>query len=414
MQYQAKLIRLSILLITLLASSNLFAIQKISNFIFLGDSLSDIGNIPLSTAAQTSHNKIPFNIYVPFSNPVALSVRSYTVPLQSDIVLHYPKLTNILLPAQVNIDGQQRIYRSINWSEYLLQDIQELHPNWMKAQLLVPWIQLHNPMVAIPRSIFSVDYAFGAALSEDDCRDNNYENPRKDCTAQSIYTAQNYYRTQGNNGEMPNIQIPGLLRQVKLLQQDVADKQVQVSASTIYIIWIGGNDIKKNYYQAQNWQQPQLMYDGAAHLAGGISHNVKQAIEMIAQTEGIRGKRFIVINMYELGLNPYTYGSWWLRNFGHLIGGWYNAQLKRVVKDLQQTGVQVELFDLHGLVNQFLLDKMYQVTLGHACQNQPNYSLVTGNANNCSGYLFWDNFHLTMPVQQLQAYTMLSLLEKFN
>lgn len=400
-----RLVTVIFLLATIVNSA--VADDHFSNIIILGDSLSDIGNVPESTQAHRSDGRLVYNLYVPFSNPVIFTSNRYSLVNHPQIKLLYPDFSHTLTLPQAQLDGSRRIYRSSNWSQYLLQDIQQLHPNWQVPTTLTSWVYLHTPGVTVPTQT-SMSYAFGSAMTEDYCCNIDYENPHNDCSATSIYAAQQHYRIVGNNGFMPDIQIPGLLRQVTLLQQDVNAKRIKVTPNTIYIIWIGGNDIKNAYQNLQDWHNLGHVFYGLKALFGGISSNVQHAVQQLVLADNIHARKIIVMNMYEIGLTPYAYNSPLLHTLAKLFTGIYNFSLRLALAPMtSQQHIQVQLFDTHQLINDLANQANFHTTLGTACQQLPNYNMAAAETTNCENYLFWDNFHLTTPVQQVIGYALL-------
>ena len=120
----------------------------------------------------------------------------------------------------------------------------------------------------------SVDYAWSGALTDLGCYHDDYK-PFAHCDAKSIYNTNLVYREEQTNAAKDNAEIPGLLKQVDLLNQDVKAGNVHVGPKTIDVIWAGANDLKNAFYQILSGGPAR--WKGAEKILYGAAFNVYAA-----------------------------------------------------------------------------------------------------------------------------------------
>ena len=419
-------------ILILLAPMMAFASSLPSNLIVFGDSLSDIGNFPQSQFVRIFpenqlNNPDPAkavdagHIYVPITNPVnRQGARSYQlyIPGQQSVQLNYPQLSSsqYTLPKNDAIDTlisannpitpqHQRDTRAIGWVEYLFENLYHGQGNYH----LLPSNML-STIIATPQT--SVVYAYSSALSEDNCRDSQYERPQ-DCSLQTVKDSAAAYRsiqTPQINHLESNLRVPGLVRQVKFFLADPQFKQL-ASAHTQYLFLIGGNDISYGYYHFLPHHELKYL----PYLFGKVTHdNVVKAVKLLL-AQGIQPQQIHLISLFNGAFTPQIYNQGKVRMLGTIVTNLYNISIHLFA--LRQ---HLDFIDQYGLVEKLSKYPSLKATLGQPCQ-AANASidglLASGqtpgmigafasgqSAEDCGNYLFWNQLHPTSLVEQQLAY----------
>ena len=222
-----------------------FATLHYSRLIVFGDSLSDIGNMPVSpNLIEPAFHTIALNIYVPISNPSTNgNPKNYTLVTsgkQYPFPAHAPQP---LPPLQVGNQIISRNADSLGWPQFFSS--RATSAQLLKSAEIWPWFwwkthKNNNPNI-------SIDYAWAGAVTDNLCRDFSYQNPNKNCDAESILAGQAAYRATGfrePNGKTINaVEVPGLGKQVQLFLVDSKQKPEIANPNTLYLVLIGGNDL---------------------------------------------------------------------------------------------------------------------------------------------------------------------------
>jgi phospholipase/lecithinase/hemolysin len=396
-----------------------------TSLIVFGDSQSDIGNMPESSNAGMDQpfyfQGIPYNLYVPFSNPVYGDQDN-----ASDQLFH--NLFNASdLPAQPMINHNIRAGRSVNWSQYLFVSLKAHHQ--LLSDKFIPWAMLYaHPDLGKTKNI-SVNYAFAGALSTAHCADEGYtEIPDTFCTPEAIFNTQNIYRDHPDDDNLCRaIAVPGTQKQIALFADDLANKRLNTDANTLYIVWSGANDLTKSFlallhggtikafYQTMTTAVPDL-------IAGPGNSTVTELYRLGA-------RNIVILNQQNLGLTPESnrltgfnktfaerYLNAYLLNFPVLR---YNFTLAHLVIALQQRypDLHIEVVDLQHIFNRASLipGTPFYKNLGLACQNKnaPTYqAILQGDLVICTDYLYWNRAHMTYQGNRMVAEGVLQALQK--
>jgi phospholipase/lecithinase/hemolysin len=280
------------------------AIFAYSNVIVFGDSLSDIGNMPESPALASTAFKgtVALNLYVPISNPIVngsgKNLGSYKVP-GTDTAYTYPAPTKVAQPP-LTVDGKQyqRDYKSLAWPQFFVHEAYLKHK--VATDTIEPWIYwLQHPA----NENVSLDYAFAGAVTDNLCRNFEYADPTASCTEQSILAGQQQYYNSGFNkklGDKENVtQIPGLLKQVSLFHQDRLRDNKIANNQTLYVIFIGGNDINLALLDLKKKKRMQAF----GRVLFGAEDRVKAAITQLVTQD--HAKNIVVMNLLDMEQSPY-------------------------------------------------------------------------------------------------------------
>jgi len=382
--------RLFFLILFLYATS---AFAHFSNMIVFGDSLSDGGNFPESSqvwwhpaAAKTLENTVP-QLYVPFANPVNTDSKSTTWPI----------LDNRYLAKQTNIENNsaERKFHSISWPQFFLG-----------SKIISPSHLLNSR--TIPAS-FSFNYAWGYATSRKHCVNPRYQSIA--CDAKSIYLARRNYEKNPSKENYLKLEIPGLFQQVQLFFQDYHAHKVSVDNNTVYVFWIGGNDliIASNALRKHGNPFPAFGFI-LGNTAKHVIQNVSQLIQGLPKNQ--RPQKIYIFDLFNPGLTPGYYhtplasiadffvqcSNFWLT---------WDARLFNLFSDTKM--VIVPTYQWYQASSQ---SAEFKSTLGKTCQlNSGNYeNPVSISKTNCNGFMFWNAVHPSTMMNAVIAKKFLKML----
>lgn len=271
-----------------------------SNVIVFGDSLSDIGNMPESPALTepAMNNTMALNLYVPIANPYMPYKKTYRVP-GSARSYTYPQTTDLPQPPML-VKGKlySRQFKSLTWPQFFV------HEAYLNKQLPIdgiqPWVVWYSKPA---NNSVSIDYAFSGAVTDNLCRNFEYQKPNPSCTQQSIYAGQASYRKDGFDRKLKNnvnsVQIPGVLRQVRMFHQDHLKYKNLGGRDTLYIIYIGGNDMNLSLLELS-----QKKFRAALdRVLFQTTENVSKAVNRLITQDGAH--HIVVMNLLDMGQSPY-------------------------------------------------------------------------------------------------------------
>jgi phospholipase/lecithinase/hemolysin len=403
---------------------NAWAMSSFSNVVTFGDSLSDIGNLPMSSEIyidpHKSHEDVSNlidTLYVAVSNPVNLSDEAYSVPITQIFHLaHNPydyhgfmqreKLGHFL-PAQPVLDSTPRTYHSMNWNEFFLADAYQ--DGLTTSQSLIPWS--YFPTNATTTTQDSLNYAWAAALSGNACYNKDWVTFPEPCDEAHIVASLQQFK---KIADINNVMIPGLLAQIHLFINDVEQRRVSASPQSIYTVWIGGNDLAKNFDLIQHGPSLAAKLAGLKALLFSISWNNYLALSLLAKDPNVQAKHIYLFETFDVTLTPRVYHwSKPLQLIGTFFVDIYNAELRLVVDMVRARYPQVSVHIVP--TRQWLKDMAsgtgpyqslnFKAHLGEACQlSSEDYLHPNASPKNCEGYLFWNDIHPAMPTEQLFGY----------
>jgi phospholipase/lecithinase/hemolysin len=394
--------------------------------IIFGDSLSDIGNMPMSPSLiEPNTGVIALNLFVPISNPVVPDGNLYQVPLTHHYV-SYPQPSPTLSPF-LNVDGNifPRNYKSLNWAQFFVHLAQQ-DGLITDQQNLVPWVWWKQ----YSNAVRSINFAFAGATSEDLCRDFQYQHPTSDCTSDTIFNAQIPYRLAGFSQEKSKahsitlVQVPGVEKQVSLFLDAVKQHPALASPNTLYIIFVGGNDLNLALYNLSKHHYGKAF--GA--LLHGTQNNVRQAIIRLHDQAGARN--IVIMNLFDMRLTPYLHTNLpridhlspkqanHLLTLAHLAVALYNHQLHRIVSNFnnqQNEGEPLHLtyFDTYQALDQMASSPPFNApqTLYHMClqtsyEKADDYTAQNTCISHGAYYLFWNGTHPSIYVGEYVGYAL--------
>ncbi|PIZ03874.1 MAG: hypothetical protein COY58_07225 [Gammaproteobacteria bacterium CG_4_10_14_0_8_um_filter_38_16] len=397
----------------LLCFSSSFA--QFSNMIVFGDSLSDNGNFPESsriwknpTAAKKINNTFA-QFYVPFSNPVDTSKKQFSVPIFKNRFFLWPTLNNLYLAKQVPIEPtfSARQFRSISWSHLFLS--MAFQDQLTRSSHVSPSDLIYARKIP---NYFSFNYAWGYATSSQDCV-NPFYVKIANCTATSIIRSKQQYLADPTNKNYRRIEIPGIAKQVALFIDDKNKNKVSVNQKTVYIFWIGGNDLivannaLKNHYDPL----PVLKFS-----FGITAWHTIQAIHTLLKSlpENQKPPVIYIFNLFNPALTPEFYQTT-MGKLGNLCVCVYNFWL-----DVESTifnlfsRTKTKVIPVYHWYQKSSKNDYFKKTMGKSCQlNNGDYeNAVVIPKNNCAGFMFWNAVHPAMPMNAIVAYQFLLKLKK--
>ena len=390
------------------------SINSISNIFIFGDSLSDIGNFPMTKYPYHRQTDIRNQSFlVPPSNPVNYKIGS-TYPLidQPNITLSYPNVLSAYtyLPKQPRL-GAHTYFRSIGWPQYLINDL------FNGKQIIIPSMLIDRIRRKPP--LFSVDYAWFSALTFFGCSGHGYTHPNQSCSYQQIRSHRNRYHDLLNKDidDQSLVLIPGVLKQVQLFEQDVSSHKVIANSHSEYIILIASNDLNLGFEKLKSLKWSSMKH-GFNIIHKIAASNTKQAISRLISGPS-HAKHITIINLMDLGLTPYAYRNFLLRWFAHIITLNYNRQLQKLVSSirLQHPAISIHIFSMFNLTKKLSQQAYFNATLGEQCNSSRAYlgansPKLNCHINNKHAYLYWDEYHLTSLYYQSFAYHLKQFLVK--
>jgi phospholipase/lecithinase/hemolysin len=432
------LTKIIIIFIGLIFCNNVFAF---SNLIIFGDSLSDVGNLP--AAANPICHYPPQQIddynadfYIPNSNPVNTSRGAYMAPIAS--IFHTDKsyykaffsfIEDNKKYYRAHEPQKSRIFFSSIWNQYFLADAYQ--DNLTKSYYLIPSTYLETYTV-IPSDQISVNYAWATALTGSSCFtiQHKQNSSFKLCTEDSILQAlQNYYKDSApREKKIANIQIPGMLKQIQEFITDVQNGKVVVNSNTVYVIWIGGNDLSYNFNIIKHQHFLQKI-SALWHIIYTTAKNNYKGMRILITHPDIRAQHIYLFNMMNASLTPRV--SRWPINeqrVGHTFIAIYNFALRISVNKINSIYFKkqkvVQIVPIYDWFN-----AMAEHTHCTTCENgnfaKLGFKIPTKNdriipacemsdsayyvspippAKNCRGYMFWNAAHPAMPTQQILGF----------
>ena len=412
-----------------------------SNMIVFGDSLSDVGNFPeisnvymppSTTKPVSPVDSVYTSLYIPVNNPVDLSASSRvgyypTSSFITDSKLPSQPLVTYKVPNGNGFYGRKGPHseRSFIWPQYFLADA--IDQSLTTTHDLIPWINVANGAQASAND--SVDYAWFGALSNDQCANDNQDDvlPAA-CTRKQIITTWQAYnnntlpdgaRVEGNDNLKEKVSIPGLLKQIDLFQTDLANKKVVVDTNTLYTIWIGGNDLRKDFAELKSGKTPLKAIYG---LLFGIAWNNYLAINKLIKSVG--AQNILLFDTYNPTYTPQIAQDWppGEQKLAVALMTYYCASLKAVVElvhilhpHILYPNLNIRLVPIYTWFHEMEEGKYtnlpklnLKLIPGKACEIQDPLSVSGPNyTNNCytnnSGYMFWNGIHPAMPAEQIIA-----------
>lgn len=405
------------------------AASSFSNVIFFGDSLSDMGNFPMAKYPylQTQLPPSLFNLYgmfyVPVSNPVNLA--GYKLSIVKLFQLNrrpyqWPSVSKQLSAMIPTIDGKARKNRSYSWTEFFVSDAYQ--DGVLQTQRIVPSMLLQQRGLKLPVN-YSVDYAFANATSNAGCNFRYDFASFGACSYDEIVEASQKYEKDPTLDKYNYILVPGLLEQINLFQADVHLHRVKVNNNTLYVIWIGGNDLLKDIqlFHSPLWQQKLV---GLRNIENELVLNNQRAIMTLINSPEINAKNIVIFGSFNpVSVVPSMHQMNWLeRSVISAVIKYYNTQLQKCIKRIAKANPEMHLqFEpaaiwFSQMANPkspyskvFAADK-----IGQACQLEDSaYNDAETPKQNCQGYLFWNAVHPSSSVEQILGYLVDKNVERF-
>lgn len=388
------------------------ASSSINNVIIFGDSLSDGGNLPevsqpfINPAAPKTVANTDPEFYVPITNPVDTASTTATPPgLGISTSYAWPNLDAAYLSPQAPINQQQRLFHSISWPQFFVSYAHQ--EQLLASHTIVPSYLLADHSY---NSNISVNYAWGYALSTPGCADENYQ-PVSNCTADSINQARAHFVANPTKANRSQLIIPGAPEQVSLFLQDVQQHKVAVNKSTMYVFWIGGNDL----IVANEQLQQGHLGDAFWYMLGGpADHTIAAIRHLVTQLKDQAPKKVYVFNLIDPGLTPEYYNTN-LAKLGNFIVSSYNFWLNVKVSAFNLLSpTKIHVVPVYDWYQQASQSDYFKANLGKACQIAGgDYTHAQSiPQHNCAGFMFWNGVHPASPIHMQTAYKLMQAVKK--
>lgn len=358
-----------------------------SNVLFLGDSLSDIGNFPQATNIyEPSYDDLAQHAFIPVTNPVS-TAQGKMLTIDGE-TFSYPIPDNpSYLQAMPPLEGHARHYRSINWSQFFNAEL------FQDQGSVIPSMQIAKGVDAYGKNK-SVNYAWWGTVTGEGCYDQNYHLIQTHCNVSEL-EAKRY------SSNIDNILIPGLLSQVTILQNDINQHHIYHDNDTLYVLFAGGNGLYQAQTNIETGSLKKIWY-GVKLLHGAGAHDISKAISQLRKAPSF-GKHFLVINLHNLSLTPRVVNDNTLGLFTSLFSNAYNKQLNNAISSLKKTNPDLDIqeFDNYHFFEKLSKSDFFKDSLGKQCDGHDSHSPYyqsEASPDNCMidknhGYLYWNNSH---------------------
>lgn len=370
------------------------SIYAFSNLIVFGDSLSDSGNFPETQfafhdlhAAKTLKNTNP-HFYVPFSNPVDRHVPSQWPPIQ----LRYLSEQAPIFP-----DTKQRSFYSFSWPQFFLTLAKQ--NRLTRSDIIVPSLLIHERL--IPAN-FSFNYAWGYAMSDAGCTNPHYDFIAS-CSPEEITQRRKQYLKTFSASDFNRLLIPNVDQQVQFFIQDVKSKRVLIDQNTLYVFYIGGNDLISGAKSLEHGNAipafSLILGNTADHVIAAISNLLHElpandrpkVIYVLDQFNGKIAPAYYkrpVSRLADVIVTPFNF---WLR---------WKAKLYNVFSKTKIVVVPVSKW--YEIAEK---SAYFKKTMGSACMvNGGDYANPNEiPTHNCAGFIFWNDVHPSSEMNALIA-----------
>jgi len=416
--------KLFLVVLLSIVMSNIFANPlAIDRIIIFGDSLSDTGNFP-EPHDYTQQADIPFNLYVPISNPVNHILYGTLIvnpAIKGSWIYPDQLFLTASSSAQGKIDGTDRSDYSINWPQYLIYHMRHQSSVSQPASLL-PWIKVFSKQ-AFPDKYTSIDYAFAGAMTIDGFSDTDQHIKSNDYSEQMVYNLQGQYRN-GSSDNYLTIPIPGIRKQIDFYLQDLQSGLVPQNSNTAYVIYIGGNDIDAALVNDLLHFKIKDFICTIKTMAANVQAGVDALIGQANAEHNI-----YIVTLFDLNNLPkvHSYEEKWpilapiIKSIVTSLVNHYNNSLISIFNQTKYQGkVTVIPLGLHlnDLANSSKFN--HSTEKGLKCDQAAGATISNPSINNCQYdgeqiYFAWNNSHLSTEVNQYTAYEIYgAMLEKKN
>lgn len=388
------------LLLTMLLSYCASSFAHFSNMIVFGDSLSDGGNFPESQKiwwnnkdGKTLLNAVP-QLYVPFSNPVD------TTTAPPVFVTAWPTIHNRFLPAQPVMENnpQPRKYRSLSWPQFFLMAENKAHLT--TSSIIAPSNLLHTRTIP---SVFSFNYAWGYAMATQHCVNPLYQ-PIAHCDAGSIYQARKNFEENQSSENYHKIEIPGIFKQIELFILDERANKVTVDQHTLYVFWIGANDLIVASKAARHFNP----FPALGFMLGLSSENILKSVSLLRHSlpKDKRPQTVYVFNLFNPEFTPAFFHHKVIGALGNFAVHCHNFWLKiNTMLFNLVSPTKVIIVPAYEWYNSNSQNPALKNHMGQACQidggNYENATVIP--KTNCAGFMFWNAVHPAVSMNAFEA-----------
>lgn len=374
------------------------SINSFGNLIVFGDSLSDGGNFPeskfprINMAQKNSLANNTAEFYVPISNPVDTSFG------HGSNKKYWPSQNSLYLSSQSPIfpEKAERKYRSISWPQFFLSIAKQ--NKLMRSDIIVPSILLNQRII---QSNFSYNYSWAYATSDLGCTNPLYQKTAH-CDMTHIDQAKTAYLKTFSQSDFQKIIVPGVNTQVKFFIHDMQHQEVIVNQRTIYVFYIGGNDliIAGNALEKKYNPLPLLQL-----MMGETTYHILDAIAALLKNipADQRPKVVYVFDQLNPKITPFYYKKS-ISKFAGLIIGSTNFWLKTLsgIRNVFSKN-KIQIVPVSAWYQKASQSDYFKNSVGKACViDGGNFDNPTHiPKNNCAGFIFWNAVHPTSEMNAL-------------
>jgi hypothetical protein len=329
------------------------------------------------------------------------------------------------------LNGFNRDSASANWTQYFLNMAYD--NKLIKSRDIAPWTWIYDKAKKKEESInnMSVNYSWCGAQSHDDCRHVVYfkkpwkipfDSKEKPLSADDVFNRQKNFRENPNQiGYLHDIAVPGALRQIKMFNEDCLSGKVKVDSKTLYIIWIGANDIGNVFNELTDGNLAFLPKRWRNFKNNKLSKELPElavtALKKLIESP-VKPKNIIVLSQYNIGMLPmlgsilekYKLNFKFLRHCISSIlskgAAKYNNYLKNKITEINnQADTDITFVDLLPVFNKLSKKgNIFYKNFGRSYISDNADHVKNGRGVDVSEYMFWDSQHLSSLGQQVIAY----------
>lgn len=176
----------------------------------------------------------------------------------------------------------------------------------------------------------------------------------------------------------------------------IASHPVFDPATTLFAMWIGGNDLLEFSRGESKYTTPDALIVGATAV-------VTQDMEKL-YAEGAR--KFLILNLPDIGMAPaFVNSSTQVKSAATLMSSMYNQMLWSRVDQFvsAHSDVTVIKFDIFSYINSQLASGVFPNTTGTYVKYDENGNRTSEYNEPASDYFFWDKIHPTTKAHGLLA-----------
>eukprot|EP01135_Chromosphaera_perkinsii_P012377 Nk52_evm11s2650 gene=Nk52_evmTU11s2650 len=286
------------------------------NLFILGDSLSDVGNLPIAPITNmVDHEGL-------FSHDPRTGKDFYPPHREFDKCANRVRRVHTMIP-----DPQGALNNGYGWSEYLLQTVQATH---MSPTLgIIPSMSLvHDECLAQVKEKglehLSINYAWASATSYGPCKSPSFKPFSGACNPDTVTEA---WLANPEESDLDHIKVPPTSVQLDFLLRDIKNGLVKPQKDDLVVVWSGANDLISNFEKLEKGNLANKTEAVEAIVYEIAQQLVKDAVRILDE-DSIPMNQLYLINMLNPNLTPEEEQFPGANIVGQQIAQFFNAQVQ--------------------------------------------------------------------------------------